>query len=525
MLLFSNGKSADDRAVQAALKRVDRWDGRVFAHTAPLKQISRYGRIARGVSVEQSPTVVIADRNLQAETLVGYVDRRTIDQSVVDALRNTNGMFTSSYLRSVDKLCVECGNKAKAIPHYYAAGATKAQSDRRLTRYHALATEFTAEFAAIKAPKKFAAFRAASIADDRAGLAALATYSAAVTPKSSSRRQHLSANQRYATTVAADRQALRRRAPTRWVCTAAARSSDPHLDSLLVEAFREHLEHPAGRGLRPPGAHDGAAGGAACGDLSGSRCASTATASPPPASTPPAAAPRRRPARPPSTLVEGARVLDAARVGAARDRRRAGRALAGQVPRRRPRRRRAAPRARRRRARRRRAARPTPGRTLVAMSGGVDSAVAALLVRATDAVAVTLELWADPENDAEASCCSAHAVRARPLGRAPDGPAALHARPARGVPRRRRRPVPGRPRRRRARRTRASRCNGHVRLDAMLEFADRLGAAALATGHYARPTRRRAAARAPPTRPRTRPTCSPPSRRRRSRGCASRSAS
>ena len=29
-------------------------------------------------------------------------------------------------------------------------------------------------------------------------------------------------------------------------------------------------------------------------------------------------------------------------------------------------------------------------------------------------------------------------------------------------------------------------CNGHVRLDAMLELADRLGCAALATGHYAR---------------------------------------
>src|SRR5439155_25575853 len=30
------------------------------------------------------------------------------------------------------------------------------------------------------------------------------------------------------------------------------------------------------------------------------------------------------------------------------------------------------------------------------------------------------------------------------------------------------------------------RCNGHVRLDAMLALADRLGAPALATGHYAR---------------------------------------
>src|SRR5207237_1039371 len=32
------------------------------------------------------------------------------------------------------------------------------------------------------------------------------------------------------------------------------------------------------------------------------------------------------------------------------------------------------------------------------------------------------------------------------------------------------------------------RCNGHVRLDAMLDFADRVGAERLATGHYARLT-------------------------------------
>ena len=51
------------------------------------------------------------------------------------------------------------------------------------------------------------------------------------------------------------------------------------------------------------------------------------------------------------------------------------------------------------------------------------------------------------------------------------------------------------------------RCNGHVRLDAMLEFAQRLGAA----GARDRPLRAPAAPTAccarPPTRPRTRPTC------------------
>jgi hypothetical protein len=184
VMLFSNGKSADDRAVAGAMKKVDRWDGRVFVHTAPLKRISRYGRIARGVNVEQSPTVVVAGRDLRAETLVGYTDRLTIDQAVVDALREER-MFTSSYLRKVDDLCTEYGNKAAAMPHYWLANSSVPQYDRRLTRYHALSVEFDAKFAAIKAPKKYAAFRSASIADHKAGSADLAAFSAAVTPKSS----------------------------------------------------------------------------------------------------------------------------------------------------------------------------------------------------------------------------------------------------------------------------------------------------------------------------------------------------
>jgi tRNA-specific 2-thiouridylase len=126
------------------------------------------------------------------------------------------------------------------------------------------------------------------------------------------------------------------------------------------------------------------------------------------------------------------------------------------------------------------------GRTLVAMSGGVDSAVAAL--RSADAgetVAVTLELWADPENDAERSCCSASAVaQARALALSiglPHFTVDLRDEFRAGVvepfiagyavgetPN----PCVG--------------CNGHVRLDAMLALADRLGCDWLATGHYAR---------------------------------------
>ncbi len=129
---------------------------------------------------------------------------------------------------------------------------------------------------------------------------------------------------------------------------------------------------------------------------------------------------------------------------------------------------------------------PAGGRTLVAMSGGVDSAVAALLcARVGETVAVTLELWSDPENDGERSCCSASAVaQARSLAHSmglPHFTVDLRQEFRSGVvepfiagyaagetPN----PCVG--------------CNGHVRLDAMLALGERLGCEALATGHYAR---------------------------------------
>ena len=126
-------------------------------------------------------------------------------------------------------------------------------------------------------------------------------------------------------------------------------------------------------------------------------------------------------------------------------------------------------------------------RELVAMSGGVDSTVVALLRQraGADVVGVTLELWRDPDNDGERSCCSASAVRyARQLAHGLGLPhLTLDLRAefragvvepwladhAAGLT-----PNP------------CIRCNGDVRLDGMLEVAERLGAGALATGHYAR---------------------------------------
>jgi len=133
---------------------------------------------------------------------------------------------------------------------------------------------------------------------------------------------------------------------------------------------------------------------------------------------------------------------------------------------------------------------PEPGRVAVAMSGGVDSAVA-LLRSGPGAIGVTLRLWLDPRGpDAERACCSPEAVLA--------ARATCHAR---GVPHvtldlreEFRRAVVGPFIRGYAAGETPNpciRCNGSFRFAELLDFAARAGAERLATGHYARVVRHR----------------------------------
>jgi tRNA-specific 2-thiouridylase len=129
-------------------------------------------------------------------------------------------------------------------------------------------------------------------------------------------------------------------------------------------------------------------------------------------------------------------------------------------------------------------------RTLVAMSGGVDSAVAAQLAleAGDDVVAVTLELWSDPSGDGSKSCCSPQAVTgARALAHRmgiPHVTLDLREEFRRDV-------VDDFVAQHEAGRTPnpCVRCNGLVRFGEMLELAETLNADRLATGHYARITR------------------------------------
>jgi tRNA-uridine 2-sulfurtransferase len=130
-------------------------------------------------------------------------------------------------------------------------------------------------------------------------------------------------------------------------------------------------------------------------------------------------------------------------------------------------------------------AEPKPGRVAVAMSGGVDSAVA-LLRAGPGAIGVTLRLWLDPQGpDAERACCSPEAVLAaratcHRLG-LPHVTLDLREEFRRAVVEPFVRgyaagetPNP------------CIRCNGSFRFAELLAFAERAGAERLATGHYAR---------------------------------------
>jgi tRNA-specific 2-thiouridylase len=257
------------------------------------------------------------------------------------------------------------------------------------------------------------------------------------------------------------------------------------MDAVALEQFEHHLASPQGEGHHPPHAHTVTIGGGACCDevtfsiaVAGDRVTDAGfTARGCGATTAAASAA--------VTLVRAAPVLDAARVGPAQ--------ISAEVGGLSPAKRHAADVAAEGLARALGAAvradarlEEDPARTLVAMSGGVDSAVAAHLTRQRGpTVAVTLELWADSDHDAERSCCSASAVaQARGLAHQMGLPhLTIDLKPefrpgvvtpfiagyAEGeTPN----PCVG--------------CNGHVRLDAMLALAQRLGCAGLATGHYAR---------------------------------------
>jgi hypothetical protein len=86
VLLFRNAKASDDRAVEKALKAVDRHKGNVVVKVAPIANVARYEAITRGAEVMQSPTVLVIGPDHKARAVVGFTTTREVDQVVADTL-------------------------------------------------------------------------------------------------------------------------------------------------------------------------------------------------------------------------------------------------------------------------------------------------------------------------------------------------------------------------------------------------------------------------------------------------------
>jgi len=254
------------------------------------------------------------------------------------------------------------------------------------------------------------------------------------------------------------------------------------------ELFDAYLHDRTREGAAPEGAFTGAAGGAACGDLSrlsirvaeGGRVESVSFGTEGCGATRAATAAV-------AEMVDGGPVLEAAQIGT--DEVEA--AIGGLTPAKRHAAQLAADALHRALAQAAASdqalSEPRADRVLIAMSGGVDSAVAALLERerGAEVVGVTLKLWADPDTDGAKACCSPEAVLgARSLAHSLGIPhltldleeefrsrvvAGFLSGYAAGTT-----PNP------------CIVCNGEVRIAAMVDLAERLGATHLVTGHYAR---------------------------------------
>ena len=109
------------------LRQVNRYGKQVFVDAHWIKSVARYQAITRGAEVEQSPTVVVADANLKAETLVGYVDHETINQAVVDAIRASGGsLIKNPYFRQLDAICTSAEQQVRALQQPASAAAIPA---------------------------------------------------------------------------------------------------------------------------------------------------------------------------------------------------------------------------------------------------------------------------------------------------------------------------------------------------------------------------------------------------------------
>jgi hypothetical protein len=144
----------DERYVRNALRKVNRYDGKVLVKQVPAGKLSTYGSLVNDLDVNQTPSVVVIDRDLKGKVLTGYVDRIAINQAIADARRSsTEPDITNDYLRQSNATCghLETRLTRWSRPTVSGKKPLKAAGGRRL----AILRRYRREIARTAAPAKF----------------------------------------------------------------------------------------------------------------------------------------------------------------------------------------------------------------------------------------------------------------------------------------------------------------------------------------------------------------------------------
>lgn len=86
VLLFWNPKGADDVATRGAVRRLSRHGGKVAVHVIPISRVGQYESITQDVTINQSPTTLVVDRQRRSRAIVGLSERGELRQAVDDAV-------------------------------------------------------------------------------------------------------------------------------------------------------------------------------------------------------------------------------------------------------------------------------------------------------------------------------------------------------------------------------------------------------------------------------------------------------
>jgi hypothetical protein len=85
-LLFYNPAAADDRAVNSEMSLIPTQGGKVVKLAVPLNDLGAYASLLNQIPVNFSPTLVLINRDRQADEITGFADSFEIVQRVAAAL-------------------------------------------------------------------------------------------------------------------------------------------------------------------------------------------------------------------------------------------------------------------------------------------------------------------------------------------------------------------------------------------------------------------------------------------------------